>query len=590
MKSEDEIIAETWARYEQGKEAWNSWANALLKEREAAEADGSWNSKKEDWENRAAAIFSSEEEPRTFEDDCNFSRWVFPGSAVFESATFEGFVSFNSAMFIGDLEFAGAAFERRAWFVESTFNGDTQLDGATFNGIAWFDGATFKGFVSFNFARLEGDALFSDAKFKEIAWFSDATFKGDAWFDGATFKGDAWFDDATFKGHAGFSRCDFESTAIFQRANFRRRANFEAIKAERAFSLADATFGEAPNFIQANFSEAPRLDNLHFRPGVLEPQRFWGRIHPAIKWGRDLDKAASVSERTHLEDQSITVMGSDSVRDAKWRRTNESVPARFRALRRLADQGHDHASELDFFAGEMRGARWLTDFPYPNFSVEGAGWGGFGRYWLGWLYEFFSDFGRSPLRPFLWWAVTLAVSAFAYLGTSPFVDPSIGWALAGIAAVFGAIWFIRCFSFLATPGELSVASVAMLAALFALEAYWPPHTPRSNFFAMLNGQPCFAGDVAGKVALPPGVRTETSAAQEAWHLATRNAFLFFDGGPEAGRRIYGCLYGFEAAANNVAGAPLMPSRVSLITAVQKFISFAFIFLFGLALRNQLRMK
>ncbi|MFT4078760.1 hypothetical protein [Rhodomicrobium sp.] len=57
----------------------------------------------------------------------------------------------------------------------------------------------------------------------------------------------------------------------------------------------------------------------------------------------------------------------------------------------------------------------------------------------------------------------------------------------------------------------------------------------------------------------------------------------------AAHRTYGCLYGVElyGGSNPVA---VVPSAVSTASAVQKLFSALMIFLFGLALRNMLKVK
>ena len=85
------------------------------------------------------------------------------------------------------------------------------------------------------------------------------------------------------------------------------------------------------------------------------------------------------------------------------------------------------------------------------------------------------------------------------------------------------------------------------------------------------------------------LRSQTNARAEALHLAFRNALVVLDGGSDASHRMYGCLYGLElyAAQNPV---PIVPSAVSTASAIQKLISGVLIFLFGLALRNMLKVK
>ena len=68
-----------------------------------------------------------------------------------------------------------------------------------------------------------------------------------------------------------------------------------------------------------------------------------------------------------------------------------------------------------------------------------------------------------------------------------------------------------------------------------------------------------------------------------------NAFVVLDGGSDASHRMYGCLYGLELYAGQNP-VPIVPSAVSTASAIQKLISGVLIFLFGLALRNMLKVK
>jgi hypothetical protein len=94
--------------------------------------------------------------------------------------------------------------------------------------------------------------------------------------------------------------------------------------------------------------------------------------------------------------------------------------------------------------------------------------------------------------------------------------------------------------------------------------------------------------VFGKTGLMSPVRERTDAGTEAMQLALRNAFVLLDGGPDASHRTFGCLYGVERYGDNPVA--VVPANVSFASAVQKLFSALFIFLFGLAVRNMLRMK
>jgi hypothetical protein len=217
-----------------------------------------------------------------------------------------------------------------------------------------------------------GTALFNEVEFSGAAWFTGTQFYGAALFDGARFSMAAWFDNAEFLNRyssAKFRQTRFEAHANFEKVVFRAGADFTAIRSEATFNLANATFYMLPSFIQANFKEAPRLDNIMLGSEVA-PGGFW---------------------------RSLFV------------RSTKDVSSKYRALKRLAIQGHDHEREYQFFRGELRSRR----------TSEDKWW--YSRYWIGILYDLVSDFGRSVWRPVLVWFLWTAALAelYAISATSP---------------------------------------------------------------------------------------------------------------------------------------------------------------------------
>lgn len=92
--------------------------------------------------------------------------------------------------------------------------------------------------------------------------------------------------------------------------------------------------------------------------------------------------------------------------------------AKFRALRGMAEQGNDHVSALRFNADEIAARRFWVDEPVGRNAS---------RFWLGWLYQFVSDYGRSILRPLIGlFAVVATFAALFYAGAQP-DDPKTPW-------------------------------------------------------------------------------------------------------------------------------------------------------------------
>ncbi len=399
--------------------------------------------------------------------------------------------------------------------------------------------------------------------FPGAARFDSATFSGAARFRGQSFTHDVFFNGAEFGGNgkADFGLATFERVAQFDGAAFQGEVDFNAVWGKRTFSLAGARFGGVPDFIQAHFEEAPRLDNVRVEGQVLPPRE--GAPKEGEKLPRRkrlhrwlLPRSKPYRSAHYLARRVIAGIAEESaLRD---------VPARWRALKRLAIDGHDTERELQFFSGEMRSARYAGDWPWPRPFLSGKAWGGVFRFWFGLLYQAASDFGRSLARPAAFWLLAVILGAVVYVSQSPqVVDERVKGREAGstaLAATLGTAWD-------AWRGE------------------------KKNCYA---GQPAPAKDKNGDTpiyvgALSPSLQDGTDLANEAWHLAFRNAFIVLDGSGEAAHRTYGCLYGVElyGGSNPLA---VVPSAISTASAIQKLFSALMIFLFGLALRNMLKIK
>lgn len=427
---------ESLALFAQGRDAWNAWAAKMTAEREALEAAGTWmagrieaqrNDATRAWHAAADVDFAEHQ----FTKRENFSGFVFPGDAEFGKAVFQNYAMFNKATFLATATFSEVTFSATATFSEVTFLGDarfdkamfpsnkdptvvtTLFDEATFLGAARFDEAVFSGNVLFDDATFLDDAGFDEAKFAGNAWFDKATFSGrqatftkaafsgEAWFKEATFSGNAVFNEATFSGDVSFDKAKFSGGAWFNKATFsgdtwfeesgfggytqfndarfEKVGGFRAIDSKSFFSLDGATFLAVPDFIQAHFAEAPRLDNTRIQP--------WRFRRPTLADLKNYFKA------------------------------DRDLSARWRALKRLAVQGHDHMHELEFFKNELKTRRWVTDRPWHAV------------FWFGLFYGWLSDFGRSIARPLIWWAASAYVFALLYLGATK--PPALFNCLAG---------------------------------------------------------------------------------------------------------------------------------------------------------------
>jgi hypothetical protein len=223
---------------------------------------------------------------------------------------------------------------------------------------AVFSGHTFNKNADFRHFIFPGTTDFENAHFQDSAHFDNAEFQGEVWFVHTRFEKGAFFVKSCFSKNGNFLQVSFEGFTSFSECHFHEDADFSAVQGKGIFDLTDTTFDRVPDFIQAHFAEAPRLDNIKV-PAV----GLWRSTHP----------------------------------------DSEHLSACYRALKRIAIQGHDHDREIQFFANEIRSLRGSPDKPWHA------------RYWVGYLYEVISDFGRSISRPFIVWLIVTGVFAALYL-------------------------------------------------------------------------------------------------------------------------------------------------------------------------------
>ena len=385
-------------------------------------------------------------------------------------------------------EFQGFLFPWTAFFSSARFIEDVDFLEAEFHGFTYFDHISFGSTASFVFV-----------KFHKFVAFNESTFSGFAPFNGASFSDVAAFDTVTFEQPVDFAQCQFLERAIFHRTKFRgpadfsrcyfpKGADFDAIESSDAFSLAGAAFQQVPSVMGATFRGTLRLHN------VMTPS------YPLLGWTPEGD-----------------------------------APARFRELKRHANETQDRDRELEFFAQEIRTSRFHAK-GLPTYIPRIWEW----RFWFGLFFGTFSDFGRSVWRPVFFWALLLFGFGVFYLGE----HEEIAKARADLASA-GSVM-----------GYLQTTRTALSAP--------PACIAQGRLFGL------------------------TDAVTEAFHLSLRNALIFDAGRADAFRRTYGCLFGLEGAS--AFAPPVVPPRISIASTLQSATSGILIFLLLLAVRNLLRLK
>ena len=302
---------------------------------------------------------------------------------ILESRGLLTFKKYHSEEFITDWKLynteEGRLFheESRCEFSGYEFKNYTDFGGFVFPGDAWFgrlptyivgserSGSTFDTYCTFYRAIFFGDARFDRVLFRKPAGFQYAKFLGDVGFDHASFSNSALFSSAEFHKETWFGMVAFSNYTHFADTTFDDVVSFKGISEDRSFVMTGARFKTfVPDFSQAKFNEAPDFDQVDF---------------PIPDF---------------------------------WQKHRSTDIAKYRAIRRLAVQGHDHDNEGKAFKGEIRSKRG-TEHRWHDAA-----------FWYGLAYDALSDFGRSMSRPLAIWFVSLLAFAVVYFWNAgmPFGD------------------------------------------------------------------------------------------------------------------------------------------------------------------------
>ncbi|MBU6954519.1 pentapeptide repeat-containing protein [Hahella sp. HN01] len=322
------------------------------------------------------------------------------------------------------LEFDGASFEN----ADEVLFRDTKFGvlGASFckskfgNGVVDFSHASFQGGnVSFNQSRFEGDAIFNNMKFHlSKVDFTDCEFSGNVSFVGTKFhRGRFDFQNVTVEGeHFNFCENDLEDCdSIFEFSKFRcNNATFVSTWFRgKKTSFRNCEFDECNVYLNSIYSKgvfifeparvvgvnaidmsSSLFDGVLSISGISVPEVIDLR-HSKLQCPIDLDKT-KICHRSEVVDlkviRRISQVSAIFERFFSWffifkQAVSPDSSTCYRRLKKLAKEAEDHKSALDFFAKEMRSDYWR--------GITGV------RLFFFFLYDLFSDYGRSVLRPLL---------------------------------------------------------------------------------------------------------------------------------------------------------------------------------------------
>jgi len=490
---------ETLNLWANGRRVWNLWARNILDQRRKLEGKSEWglvtdtqgnqvpqNQKTKQWMDDATVIFSGSFAATSSDHIIDFSELVFPYKAVFRDVHFQNEVSFWSAYFHGQVTFERCTFQKTASISNVKFHSNAQLVNTVFLENTSFDKSVFehgleitnvlgKGLVSFKQCdinaittaqktRFEGKVDFSSTEFHSIAWFDtsefldvayfrDTTFHKQARFPEVQFSKSARFDRTTFKQNALFTNASFGISAVFNGAKFEKSAWFQQTKWKNKIQFHGVDFLGEVNMNGAIFDGNVWFNSCLFaKPVQLTNSRF---ISSASFNSAQIRQAFDLSgvrfgevpdfKQTHCEEAPLlddVQIASAIVEQRKFlQKPDFTISANYRALKRLAIQAHDHKHEVDFFAEELKTRRLMVYRPSdPN-------------WWLSFLFEELSDYGRSIVRPLMYWLGVVMLSAVHYIAmATPLAPDRTTECLAGAGSQVNTAYQLAFAKGLLVPG------------------------------------------------------------------------------------------------------------------------------------------
>jgi len=466
-------------RWKKGKEFWNAWADDMFARRRQLEESGHWQVDPQ------GNIQNAEAKEWVRQVSIDFAFHDFGETADFAGFVFPADITFAQAKFAFGAEFDDSVFLGRAWFDRAVFSRDAGFARSRWSGEASLKGTKFGGAAGFSDAIFERNLNSAGARFAGKANFQNARFAGDADFDGATFRERALFDAARFEASARFRACAFTDGALFTNGTFAASATFDGVRSIGPFSLVGADFAQVPDFTETDFSTAVRLDEIAIADA------------PLLAFTTSLNKSA-----------------------------------RYRALKRMASAGGDGDREMRFHASEMRARRGNEHLPF------GRGAAGF---WLGYLYQLISNFGRSVFRPMGLWIAMVPVFAMIYF--QRFVGIS-GSGLPTPRAEGQIFWFERIFLY------FKADSTGSLSCLFG------------------SGRPLMEAVIVSLDKSTLSILLDASRVE----------------------RAQACLYGLHQAQLGGATVPAEPYGLIWIGAVQTVLGAVLLVLCALAIRNRFKVR
>ncbi len=225
-----------------------------------------------------------------------------------------------------------------------------------FNHKLNFWGAIFTATENFRGIHFQKAAIFSLAEFRLGATFRSANFQEAAFFKKVFFKEEANFAGAKFNELVTFEHANFVKLALFNSVEFQKAVFFSDACFRSFISFENADFMRRVDFMQTKFFEEANFNNVQFALSAnFDNVEF-----------SDLPDFRFVSyKNSNFRFDTVKIDTVKNIIKKQTEQNTQTLPLskmehRFKALKELAIAGNDHKSELYFFGEEMDARRMAS--------------------------------------------------------------------------------------------------------------------------------------------------------------------------------------------------------------------------------------
>ncbi len=340
--------------------------------------------------------------------------------------------------------------------------------GFLFPSVTRFDGSVFSEEVSFAQAKFLKAVYFTNCQFSGRSHFYLSEFFDLVFFDHAIFHNNSNFSGCEFHGISSFSNTQFLGFSIFDKSKFKDVANFTWSEFSGALSGRNLTVEGILSFGGALFSKGVFLKGSHFvGPTEFSGTSFASQLicdNAEFCFPPDFRSTSFVGPPPSLLGSRI-LYKTERYKFLFRRSEDPEAYDKYRQLKKLSAESHDHETELSMAALEAKSKRFWLHKPFGE---------GTSSFWLGYLYQATSDFGRSISRPIGWIVVLLLFSTLLF-STIAMLRSVLALQLPSASDLYGAL-------IAAIANLFPFAGQAVLGREIMVESLCGPlSTPYSDF-------------------------------------------------------------------------------------------------------------